>query len=545
MGLFFISINLNVMNYSELNPSNKLLSDFLDNKPFPFIIKFDIKNYNLISDFDKFKNRISDIDTYNLLSESMSDLEMEPTQTENLEIVKNGNYIAIMTGQQPGFLGGATYSLFKAITAIQIASELNKKFETNQFIPIFWIEDNDHDAEEAGVTNLIARDGEIKSVTLSFGDDKKSVASRILTEYDINQINESLNLYKDYGNFDEISNLVHTAYKKDSSWSFAFQYFINNFTGKHGLLFVSAEKARKLGYFSKITKKELVEYDDTYHLIENTNTNLINQGYTIQAKNTKPKLFYHTDDLRIKPEISNNNIVINDETIDTNHLVNTLNELPWILSPNVHLRPIVQDNIFPTAVYVGGPGELAYMAQLRDLYNYFNINMPDFALRTGATFIDKKTAKFCEKYNIQYSELLEIYPVLEKRFTSIITDENVEEVFDKSAENIKSIFTKITHIITGVDTQLEKTAGTSLDKILEQIENLRKKTNSFQKRKNEEFFTKLKSIANFLYPNGNLQERSIAPLHFAAICGIQQFEEILNQLQRLDYNGSHHFIDLF
>ena len=42
---------------------------------------------------------------------------------------------------------------------------------------------------------------------------------------------------------------------------------------------------------------------------------------------------------------------------------------PSHFSPNVLLRPVVQDTLFPTVAYVPGPNELAYLAQLKPVYD--------------------------------------------------------------------------------------------------------------------------------------------------------------------------------
>ena len=72
---------------------------------------------------------------------------------------------------------------------------------------------------------------------------------------------------------------------------------------------------------------------------------------------------------------------------------------PERFSPNVLLRPIVQDALFPTVCYVAGPSELAYLGQLRGVYEHFGVPMPIMYPRARATLIDSATARFLAKHD--------------------------------------------------------------------------------------------------------------------------------------------------
>ena len=78
---------------------------------------------------------------------------------------------------------------------------------------------------------------------------------------------------------------------------------------------------------------------------------------------------------------------------------------PTRFSPNVLLRPIVQDTLFPTICYVAGPSELAYLGQLGGVYNHFGIPMPLMVPRASATLIDSSTARFLGKTGFQLADL--------------------------------------------------------------------------------------------------------------------------------------------
>ena len=73
---------------------------------------------------------------------------------------------------------------------------------------------------------------------------------------------------------------------------------------------------------------------------------------------------------------------------------------PERFSPNVMLRPIVQDQLFPTICYVAGPSELAYQAQLGGVYQAFGVEPPLLYSRASATLLDSASVRFLERHDV-------------------------------------------------------------------------------------------------------------------------------------------------
>src|SRR5690606_5737150 len=86
-------------------------------------------------------------------------------------------------------------------------------------------------------------------------------------------------------------------------------------------------------------------------------------------------------------------------------LVKEASDKPSAFSPNVLLRPIVQDTLFPTICYVAGPNELAYLGQLRSIYERFGVPMPLMYPRASATLLDSAAMRFLTKYNLPIEAL--------------------------------------------------------------------------------------------------------------------------------------------
>ena len=77
------------------------------------------------------------------------------------------------------------------------------------------------------------------------------------------------------------------------------------------------------------------------------------------------------------------------------------------LSPNVLLRPFVQDSVFPTAAYVGGPAEIAYFAQVGSIYECLGKAMPPVFPRITATLVEPPVSRVMKKYGFSVEDVFQ------------------------------------------------------------------------------------------------------------------------------------------
>lgn len=428
----------------------------------------------------------------------------------NIDLLAGGNAFAIVTGQQVGLFGGPMYVLYKALTAIKLADRICRQCRQN-LVPVFWLAADDSDFAEVNHTTYL--DKNFVNATLKI--EQQAAGNVPMAEVQLGeQINQVL---------DEIdSGLIETEFKTDvlsalrdayqpaSSMSDAFGRWLMHCLNEFGLILVDPTDPEIKKLISTVYAGEIEHDSPSTKAVLQTSARLEAAGYSPQVslREGRLNLFYLAGE-RKPLELQNGRIQTTDETHDFSRaeLVELANKQPEHFSPNVILRPITQDVLFPTVAYVGGPAEIAYFAQLKQVYAHFDIPMPIIYPRKSVTLLEPAIDRILDKYDLALPDL---WGNVETHITAFTRQHLPQELLDALAE-LKSAWPQrlleLRDLINQVDPTLEKMLENSAGRIDGTIDNLEKKIVQAGKRQHDIIRQQLQKASAALYPDNNLQER--------------------------------------
>ena len=207
-----------------------------------------------------------------------------------------------------------------------------------------------------------------------------------------------------------------------------------------------------------------------------------------------------------------------------------LNTDPNLFSPNVILRPICQDYLFPTLAYVAGPSEIAYFAQFKLLYEYFGIPEPIIYPRCSATIVEERIQKIINKYGLQSKDFFSDLDFLKGRITASVSDFKVEELFSNTFGTVSESLTSLKDGLESIDPTLVPAMENTLLRMQGALNGLKEKTISAQVRQNEISLRQLDKVALSLFPNSNLQEREMNIVYFLNKYGLEFLRWLRSEL---------------
>jgi bacillithiol biosynthesis cysteine-adding enzyme BshC len=454
---------------------------------------------------------------------------------KNISDIDKEKTIAVVTGQQLGIIGGPLYTIYKIITAIKLANQLRERYDEYNFIPIFWLEGDDHDFNEVRSINLFDNDNQV----INFGykeeisdDDAKQSIGKI-------NFDEALNDF--FTNYE--SSLRDTDFKNDlifklkefyqvgKSFKQSFKDLLFWLFDEYGLIIFDPQDVQVKTLLKDIFKKEVIDFGfHTQKLIQVSAK--LEELYHAQVKVKPVNLFYHTDDGRYSVEPVDDIFKLRRKRkqFTKEEILSEIEIFPERFSPNVLLRPICQDFLFPTGFYIGGPSEVAYFAQALPLYDFYNIQAPIIYPRSSATLLEKNVANGLDKYDLSLNDIFLGLDELKEKVIASLSENNVANAFEEAAKEIELIFDKIKENLFAVDKTLLDASGRYKDRVMSSVNELKTKAIKAQETKHETTIRQLTRLSNLLYPMGNLQEREINFTYFYNKYGRELIHKIYSEI---------------
>ncbi|PKL87653.1 MAG: bacillithiol biosynthesis cysteine-adding enzyme BshC [Ignavibacteriae bacterium HGW-Ignavibacteriae-2] len=527
------------INYTELPGFRDLYIDYLYD--FNKVEKFFKQNFR---NQDLYENKFIELTESERLHRSLvpeiireqyDGLKKTKLTDSNIELLKDKNTMAVVTGQQLSLYGGPLYTIYKIITSIKLSLQLKEKYESYNFVPVFWLEGDDHDFDEVKSITYFDKTNSLNTVTYNDGNEdntNRGTVGRINFNDNINMTNQLFaDSLRDSEFKEQLINDLKNFYKPGNNFSFAFRQLINSLFGEYGIVIFNPQDIKIKKILRPIFKKEIEDFrKHSDYIIERSAE--LEEAYFAQVKVKPINLFLNENDGRylIEPDDDGFKLKNKRKRFTLEEILQRLEEKPEDFSPNVLLRPICQDYILPTAFYVGGPSEIAYFAQVIPNYEFLGITQPFIYPRASATILEKNISSLLEKFDLQLTDVFGDEKELSNKVLNRVTDFNVDEIFNNSIEEVSQTLDKLKEILTSIDITLVDNANKSQEKILQTFEVMKSKVEKAVERKNDVVIRQLEKLRTNLYPDNNYQERVLNYTSYTIKYGNDFIKWLYNEL---------------
>jgi uncharacterized protein YllA (UPF0747 family) len=235
--------------------------------------------------------------------------------------------------------------------------------------------------------------------------------------------------------------------------------------------------------------------------------------------------------MRLEPVEDGYRVKGSHDTITTEEVLAMCDEAPERFSPNVGLRPIVQDAVLPTAAYLGGPSEIAYLMQLEGAYARFGIAQPLIAPRPFVALLEPPVLRALRKSDVDLDTILDSSFDIESHFIDSNEQDRLDALMGKGDETIAQAFDELKETTSSIDPTLEKARDAARHKASKELENFVGRLLGALKRRNETEINRVAKALQLVLPDGSLQERQLGSLYYLNKYGLDAFRTVLEAIE--------------
>lgn len=453
----------------------------------------------------------------------------------NIDRLRKGS-LAAVTGQQVGLFGGPMFAIYKALTAVKLAEEATAAgIDT---VPVFWLATYDHDLAEVNYGAIPGPNGVLRKLTTSsHGIAGAPVSDVRLGSEILPVVEEAAGLLGD----SEAVRFLREAYRPGESMGTAFARFFAELFASWGVILLDASDAELHAVAAPIYRSAIERAAELDGALLARGKALEKAGYHQQVKVTPSSVLLFTLREGARTPIHRRMNGSNDaefligteagaEKVSAGELLNRIARTPENFSPNVLLRPIVQDYLLPTLAYAGGAAEVAYFAQAGAVYETLAGRTTPVVPRFSATLVEPKVQRWLRQYRIQVSDTFQDEEKFRRQLASLALPEGLQLAFDNAQSSVEDALKRLRDALEALDPTLVGASQTAESKMNYQLDRLRQLASAAELRRSEVVTRHAQALSQALYPNGALQEREVGGVYFVARHGVELLRNIYGTL---------------
>ncbi|HXJ39619.1 MAG TPA: bacillithiol biosynthesis cysteine-adding enzyme BshC [Bryobacteraceae bacterium] len=438
--------------------------------------------------------------------------------------------VAIITGQQVGLFSGPVYTIYKALTAIRIAAELSAT--GTPAVPMFWLATEDHDFAEVDHAFAFGPDHQPVRLNLEAdgGNAPRPVGQRTILRAPLDELRAALG---DLPCAEEAVALAARSYQPGETLGSAFTKLLRELFAPYGLLFIDPMLPALRSVAAPFMRSAVEQMPDLTRGIIARSADLVRRGYHAQVlvDDHTSLVFKLRNGERLALRRTRDGFADHAATGAARWSVAELAAHPEELSPNALLRPVAQDYMFPTAAYVGGAAELAYLAQSAILYDNLLGRRPVIFPRAGFTVVDERAAKRMAKYRLAITDLFQPERDLRELISTRLIPNELRHRLDATKSTVAQALDTLDADLRRFDVSQSKALATSRRKIEHQVAKITRKTGLQILQKDQQATHHAASLSGLAFPDGHLQERVYSILPMLARFGPNFISDIYNHVR--------------
>ena len=444
--------------------------------------------------------------------------------------------VCVVTGQQAGLFGGPLYTIYKAAAAVVNARTLQEETGT-ACVPVFWLQNEDHDFEEIAQCAVLGRDGALHRLGLRGASDGGSVsigARRLgdAVQEPLTQVGAALEGLPDAA---QVMACLQRAYRPDVSPDAAFADLIHAWFGRYGLLVVNPRHPALEEAANPVHARAWVGAAEISDRLL-ARVQALQQGgiaTQVHVRRDSPLSFVHPEGrdgprYRVERHGASDSLRI----CGTERVIPEAEAQQGPFSTSALLRPLLQDHWLPTAAYVGGPGEIAYFAQLPPLYEWFDLPMPLIVPRARFRVIDAACERWLDQLGLEAGALT-------KSRAELLTEVHPsggDGLLPGLAEGEASLIRQLEAFASiDWDPGVAKAATKTTASVQHAVQKLRERYQRAAAQQDDVLMKRLDRVCAWLQPGGAPQERVHAWPWYGARYGTQAFiDTVMAAVQPFD-----------